>query len=159
MLTKIATFYVIFKRPSSDGTYYGMAMSIRPSVRLGLRHSCPHFSHTCFVILSWNFVWHFLLINIRLCSSVVNFRQCLFWYSESWKYTVFHIFLLHAFTQLAEISHMPLLYCTTDYARVSSICVNFCRSYAPFGTYNTRNTQFCALFTYMLWHIELKVCI
>ena len=37
-----------------------------------------------------------------------------------------------------------------------SISVNFCWSYAPFGTYNTRNTQFSALFSYKLWHIGLK---
>ena len=40
-----------------------------------------------------------------------------------------------------------------------SICVNFCRSYAPFWTLNTRNTQFSTLFSYTLWHIELKFCI
>ena len=45
----------------------------------------------------------------------------------------------------------------SDEVRVSSICVNFC--FAPFGTYNTRNTQFSALFFYMLWQIELKFCI
>ena len=44
---------------------------------------------------------------------------------------------------------------------VSSICVNLCRSYAPFGTLNNRNTQFSvsALFSCMLWYIELKFCI
>ena len=31
--------------------------------------------------------------------------------------------------------------------------------YAPFGTKNTENTQFSALFSFMLWHIELKFCI
>ena len=42
---------------------------------------------------------------------------------------------------------------------MSSICVNFCRSYAPFGTENDENTQFSALSSYMLWHIVLKFCI
>ena len=41
----------IFIRPSSDGTYYGMVMSVRPSVRVSVRHSFPHFSPTCFDIL------------------------------------------------------------------------------------------------------------
>ena len=41
-------FASIFIRPSSDGTYYGMVMSGSPSVR----HSFPHFSPTCFEILS-----------------------------------------------------------------------------------------------------------
>ena len=48
-------------------------------------HSFPHFSLTCFDILSWNF-------------------------------------------------HMTLFYCPTDQVWVLSICVNFCGSYAPFGT-------------------------
>ena len=54
--------------------------------------------------------------------------------------------------------HKTLFYCTTDQVWVSSICVDFCASYAPFGTYNIGNTQFSALFSYMLWHIELKFC-
>ena len=52
-----------------------------------------------------------------------------------------------------------MFYCTTDQVRVLSIFVNFCRSYAPFWTLNTRNTQFSTLFSYTLWHIELKFCI
>ena len=43
------------------------------------------------------------------------------------------------------------------YYRSSSSVVNL--SYAPFGTQNTRNPQFSAIFSYMLWHIELKFCI
>ena len=54
---------------------------------------------------------------------------------------------------------MILFYCTTDQVRVLSICVNFCWSYAPFGMQNTENTHFSALFSYTLWHIELKFCI
>ena len=69
----------------------------------------------------------------------------------------FHTFLLHALIYWAEILHMTLFYLTTDQVWVLSICVNFCRSYAPFGTYNTGNTQFSAFFSYILWHIELKL--
>ena len=57
---------LVFIRPSSDGTYYGMVMSVRPSVRLSGSPSVrlsvrpsgspsasfPHFSPTCFDILS-----------------------------------------------------------------------------------------------------------
>ena len=77
------------------------------------------------------------------------------------KYTVFRTFLLHALTYWAEILHMTLFNCTTDQVWVSSIriCVNVCGSYAPFGTQNTGNTQFSALFSCMLWQIELKFCI
>ena len=51
-----------------------------------------------------------------------------------------------------------LFYRTTGQLRVSSISVNFCWSYVPFRMYNTENTQFSALFSYTLWHIELKFC-
>ena len=71
-------------------------------------HSFPHFSLTCFDILSWNFSYDFVLLYYRSSLSVINLQ------------------------------------------------INFCRSYAPFGTYNTGNTQFSALFSYILWHIELK---
>ena len=102
-------------------------------------HSFPHFSLTCFDILSWNFAYDFVLLYYRSSSSVVNLRQllwelCPFWNLEYWKYTVFRTFLLHALTYWAEILHMTLFYCTTDQVRVSSICVNCCGSYAPFGT-------------------------
>ena len=70
-------------------------------------HSFPHFSLTCFDILSWNFAYGFVLLYYRSTSSVVN----------------------------------------------------FCGSYAPFGTQNTENIQFSALFSDMLWLIELKICI
>ena len=183
-----------FIRPSSDGTYYGMVMSVRPSAHfLHFSHTCfdimswnfahdfvlmyycnrsslsvvtlrqflyarrdvlwygdvrpsgspsarfPHFSPTCFDILSWNFAHDFVLMYYRSSLSVVNLRQvllelCPFWNLEYWKYTVFRTFLLHALTYWVEILHMTLFYCTTDQVRVSSICVNFCGSYAPFGT-------------------------
>ena len=102
-------------------------------------HSFPHFSLTCFDILSWNFSYDFVLLYYRSSSSVVNLRQflwelCPFWNLNYWKYTVFRTFLLHALTYWAEILHMTLFYCTTDQVRVSSICVNFCGSCAPFGT-------------------------
>ena len=70
---------------------------------------------------------------------------------------VFHTFLLHALTYWAEILYVTLFHCTTAQVRV--ICINFCWCYVLFGTLNTGNTQFSALFSYMLWHIELKFCI
>ena len=42
---------------------------------------------------------------------------------------------------------------------MSSIFVNLCQSDALFGTQNNGNTQFSALFSYMLWYINLKFCI
>ena len=99
----------------------------------------------------------------RSSSSVVILRQflkelCLFVNLEYRKCAVFSTFLLHALTYWAEILHMTLFYCTTDQVRVSPFCVNFWRSYASFWTQNIGNTQFSAVFSYMLWHIELKFC-
>ena len=131
--------------------------------RIWVMCSFPHFSPTCFDILSWNFAYDFDSSYYRSSSSVVNLRQCLWelcplWNLEYWKYTVFRTFLLHASAYWAEILHMTLFYRTTDQVRVSSISVNVCGSYASFGIYNTGNTQFSALFSCMLWHIELKFC-
>ena len=146
--------------------------------------SFPHFSPTCFDILSSNFVYDFVLMYQRASLSVVILQQfllelCLFLNLEYSKYSVFRTFLLHALTYWSEILHMTLFYCTTDQVRVSSICVNFCGSYAPFYTPvfrrdvhvlwsgdvrpglrpSVRPSQFSALFYYMLWHIDLKFCV
>ena len=101
--------------------------------------SFPHFSPTSFDILTSNFVYDFVLMYHRASLSVVILLQfllelCLFVNLEYSKYTVFRTFLLHALTYWAEILHTTLFYCTTDQVWVSSICVNFCGSYAPFGT-------------------------
>ena len=104
-------------------------------------HSFPQFSSTCFDIFTWNFAYDVILLYYRSSLSVVNLRQflwelCPFWNLNYWKYTVFRSFLWHALTYAycAEILHTTLFYCTTDQVGVSSISVNFCRSYAPFGT-------------------------
>ena len=102
-------------------------------------HSFPHFSLTCFDILSWNFAYDFVSPYYRSSSSVVNLHQflwelCPFWNLEYWKYTVFRTFLLHVLTYWAEILHMTLFYCTSDQIWVSSISITFCRSCAPFIT-------------------------
>ena len=65
--------------------------------------SFPHFSPSCFDILSWNFAYDFVLLYYRTSLSVANFRQfllelCPFWNLEYWKYTVFRTFLLHTLT-------------------------------------------------------------
>ena len=64
--------------------------------------SFPHFSPTCFDILSSNFVYDFVLMYHRANLSVVILLQfllelCLFLNLEYSKYTVFRTFLLHAF--------------------------------------------------------------
>ena len=93
-------------------------------------HSFPHFSLTCFDILSWNFAYDFVLLYYRSSSSVIILRQflwelCPFCNLEYWKYTVFRTFLLHPLTYWAESSHITLFFCTTDQVWVLSICVYF----------------------------------
>ena len=136
--------------------------SVRPSGSPSAHF--PHFSPTCFDIFSWNFAHDFVLLYYRSSSSVVTLRQflkelCLFVNLEYRLCAVFRTFLLHALTYWAQILHKTLFHRITDQVQVSSIYINFCGSYAPFGTSNTGNTQFSALFSYMFWHIELKVCI
>ena len=177
------------------------------------KYSFPHFSPTCFDILSWNYAHDFVLMYYRSSLSVVNLRQvlwelCPFWNLNYWKHTVFRTFLLHALTYWVEIVHMTLFYCTTDQVRVSSICINFLWELCPFWNFEylkytvfrtflfhalaywaeifhvtlfycttdqdrvssifvgvmpllelkLLEIQFSALFSYMLWHIELKFC-
>ena len=105
-----------------------MVMSVRVSVRPSVRHNFPHFSPTCFDILIWNFVYHFIFMHVRSSSNVINFRHflqelCPFLTSNSYKYEVFRTFLLHALTYWVQILYMTLFYCTTDQVRVSSIFV------------------------------------
>ena len=112
--------YLLFRffiRPSSDGTYYGMVMSVRPSgspsIRPSVRHSFPHFSPTCFDILIWNFVYYFIFMHVRSSSNAINFRHflqelCSFLTSNSYKYAVFRTFLLHALTYWVQILYMTL---------------------------------------------------
>ena len=124
-------FYTpIFRR---DVLWYGdVRPSVRlpssgPSVRPSVRHSFPHFSPTCIEILSWNFVYHFIMMHVRASSNAINFRQflmelCPFLTSNCYKYAVFRTFLLHALTFRAEIWHMTLFLL---YYRTSLSCRRF----------------------------------
>ena len=84
-----------------------------PSIRPSVRHSFPHFSPTCFDILIWNFVYHFIFMHVRSSSNAINFRHflqelCSFLTSNSYKYAVFRTFLLHALTYWVQILYMTL---------------------------------------------------
>ena len=121
--------------------------------------SFPHFPLTRFDILSWNFAYDFVLLYYRSSSSVVNFRQflwelCPFWNVENWKYTVFRILFLHALTYWAEILHL-----TFTVLEIKFECRQFLKELCPFKDLEYWNTQFSALFSYMLWYIKLKFCI
>ena len=109
---------------------WSIFVGVMPLLELKLMeiHSFPHFSLTCFDILSWNFAHDFVLMYYRSSLSVVNLCQfllelCPFWNLKYCKYTVFRTFLLHALTYWVEILHMTLFYCTTDQVRVSSIFI------------------------------------
>ena len=87
--------------------------SVRPGLRPSVRHSFPHFSPTCFDILIWNFVHHFIFMRVRSSSNAINFRHflqvlCSFLTSNSYKYAVFRTFLLHALTYWVQILYMTL---------------------------------------------------
>ena len=117
--------------------------------------SFPHFSPTCFDILSSNFVYDFVWMYHRASLSVIILLQfllelCPYVNLEYSKYTVFRTFLLHALTYWAEILHMTLFYCTTEFE---------CRQFASIFVgvmpllelrILVGNTQFSALFSYTL---------
>ena len=166
-------FLLIFIRPSSDGTYYGMVMSVRPSVRVSVRpsippsvrHSFPHFSPTRFDILIWNFLYHFIFMHVRSSSNAINFRHflqelCSFFTSNSYKYAVFCTFLLHALTYWVQILYFydfVLMYHRASLSVVIllqfllELCLFVNLEYSKYTVFHT--------FLFMLWHIELKFCI
>ena len=129
--------WLCFNVPQSKfecGHFASIFVGVMPLCELRILeiHSFPHFSLTCFDILSWNFAYHFVLLYYmyRSSSSVVNLRQilwelCPFWNLKYWKYTVFRTFLLHPLTNWAESLHITLFFCTTDQVWVSSIWVYF----------------------------------
>ena len=118
-------------------------------------HSFPHFSLTCFDILSWNFAYDFVLLYYRSSSSVVNFCVS---YAPFGTQNTENIQLSALFSDmlwLAENLHMALFYWNKDQLRLSSICVNFfvgVMSLLELWILEIRSSLFC----YMLWHIELK---
>ena len=143
VLEKKSKMWKVYARLTDDGR---CAMTIAHS-SLRLRWAKKTWKYTvfrCFLLhalTNWAEILHvtFVLLYYRSSLSVVNFRRflwelCPCWNLEYWKYTVFRTFLLHALTYWAEILHMTLFYCSTDQVRVSSIRINYCRSYAPFGT-------------------------
>ena len=122
-------------------------------------HSFPHFFPTCFDILNWISSYeHSIKFECREFASIfvgvmplLELRIMEIQSFPHFSLTCFAILSWHFANDFVLL-----------YYRSSSSVVNlrqFCRSYAPFGTKNTENTLFSALFSYMLWHIELKFCI
>ena len=154
--------YLISPPPVKSGGTIGLhsaSQSVRLSVTLVFRTFLLHALTKWAEILHMTF-FYYTTDQVRVSLICVNFFFGIMPLSdlEYRKYTVFRIFLLHPFTYWAEILHMTFAYCTTDQVWVSLFCVNFSRSYAPFRTWNIRNTQFSAFFSNILWHIQLKFC-
>ena len=140
-----------------------MFVGVMPLLELRILkiHSFPHFSLSCFDILSSNFAYDFVSPYYRSSLSVVNLRQflwelCPFWNLKYWKYTVFRTFLLQSLIYWAEILHMTFFYCTIDQVWVSSIFVGV-MPLLELRILKIHNFLHFSLT--MLWYIELKFCI
>ena len=98
-------------------------------------HSFPHFSLTCFDILSWNFAYDFVLLYYRSSSSVVNFCVSYAPFGTQNTENIQFSALFSDMLWLAENLHMALFYWNKDQLRLSSICVNFLLELCPFWNF------------------------
>ena len=123
-------------------------------------HSFPNFSLTCFDILSWNFAYDFVSLYYRSSSSVVNFCVSYAPFGTQITENIQFSALFSDMLWLIELQICTWL-CFTE-IKINFDCRQFasmfCGSYAPFGTQNTENIQFSALFSDMRWLIELQIC-
>ena len=158
--SKFSFVYFIYARLQ---TYYGMVMSVRPSGSPSVSHSFPHFSPTCFDILSWNFACHFLLMNTIKFES----RQCPSIFVGVMPLLELKILEIHSFPHFSLTCFVTLSWnLAYDFVLLyfeSSLSIDnshqfFVGIIPLFRTKNTEDTQFSTLFSYMLWHIELKFC-
>ena len=122
--------------------------------------SFPHFSPTCFDILSWNLAHDFLLMYYRSSSSVVNVCGSYAPFgtsnTENKHCDSFPHFSLTCFDMRGEILHMTFYHRTTDQVRVSSILVGI----MPLLELRILEIHsFLHFFLTCFWHIELKLCI
>ena len=128
---------------------------VMPLVELKIWEMCslPHFSPTCFDILSWNFAYDFFLMYYRSHLNFVTLRQflkelCLFVNLEYRKYAVFRTFLQHALRYWSDILHMILL-CFNE-QQIKFKCHHSASIWLP-----VRPSIFCNCLLYAL-AIELK---
>ena len=117
--------------------------SVRPSVRLSVRPVSVRPFSALFSYMLWHIELKFCT---WLCFDVLQIKFDCRHFASIFEGVMplcelrikvmcsFPHFLLHALTYWAQILHMTLFHRTTDQVRVPSICVNFCGSYAPFGT-------------------------
>ena len=126
--------------------------------------SFPHFSHTCFDILSSNFVYDFFLMYHRASLSFVISLQFFFQVMPLCELRILEIhnfphFSLTCFDILSRnFAYDFVLLC---YRSSSSVVYlrQFLWELCPFLELRILEIQFSALFSHTLQHIELKVCI
>ena len=137
-------------------------------------HSFPHFSLTCFDILSWNFAYDFLLPYYRSSFSVVKFVGVMPLFELrilkihsfphfsltcfdilSWNFA-YDFVLLYFRSSLSVVNFRHFLYARLQTGR---IMVWWCPSVRVSVRPSVLPSQFSALFSYMLWDIELKFCV
>ena len=141
----------VFIRPSSDGTYYGMVMSVQVSVRVSVhpsvRLSVRPVSVRPFSALFSYMLWHIeLKFWTWLCFDVLQIEFDCRHFASIFERVMplcelrikvmcsFPHFSPTCFDILSSNFAYDFVSLTTDQVRVPSISVNVCGSYAPFGT-------------------------
>ena len=122
-------------------------------------HSFPHFSLTCFDILSWNFAYDFVLLYYRSSLSAVNFVGVM--PLLELRILKIHNFLHFSLTMLWYIELKFCIWLCLTILQIKFDCRQFASIFVgvmPLWNVKWCNIQFFALFSYMLWHIELKFC-
>ena len=110
---------------------------VMPLLNFKLLQICsfPHFSPTCFKILSWNFCIWLCFPALQVKFECPQFASIFVGAMPLLELQLLEIhsfphFSLTCFDILSLILHMTLFYCTSDQVWVSSICVTFSGSYA-----------------------------
>ena len=109
--------------------------------------------------MSWNFAYDFVLLHYRSSLSDVSLRQFLWelsplWNLEYWKYTVFPFFSY----MLLHIELKVCIWLCVNVLQIKFVWWSFVSfvGVMPLLALRILEIQFSALFSYMLWHIELK---
>ena len=144
MMLKEWHFGPFFIRPSSDGTYYGMVMSVRPGLRPSVH---PSVRPSQFSALFSYMLWH---IDLKFCVSLYFYARKIKFKCHQFPSLFTGVMLLFIF-KLLQICSFPH-FSPTCFAILSSnfvydfvlmyhraslsvvILLQFFLSYAPFGT-------------------------
>ena len=151
----ISTFFI---RPFSDGTYYGMVMSVRPSVRVSVRQSQ-------FSALFSYMLWH---IELKFGMSLSSYEHSIKFECRQFPSIFVGVMSLLKLWKSRQFSavfsymlwHIELQFCiwlcctvTSDQVREWSICVNFCWKLCPF--WNLEYWKYTAFRSFSLTCFEI----